>query len=67
MTLVGKVDGTHGHLALILCIHTVGIPWEAVADALAIVATHTDAQTGNGVVVNAQGHTILVGHLKLQW
>ena len=67
MTAVSEVEGSDEHLSLVFGIHPCSIARIAVADALAIVAAQTDAQSGDAVVVEAQGYTIFIGHIIFQW
>ena len=64
--IVSEVEGTNQYLALILCIHTVGVSGIAVANALAIVATQAQTKAWNRIVLQTEGYTIFISHFELQ-
>ena len=70
MARVSKVESSDIYVALNLVVglafafHVVRI---GVVHRLSVVSAKTDAQARNGVVVDACGKAILVGHLKFEW
>ena len=66
MSFVGEVESTNQNISFVFGVDTIGVAGIAVADALAIVAAQTKAQTGNRIVVDAERYTIFVGNVKLQ-
>ena len=45
---------------------TLKVVGEGIVHRLTIIATHSDAHSGNGVVIHTGGKAIFVGHLKLR-
>ena len=65
MGVVGEVDATDGYATFILRADAVLLGRIGVADTVTVIATYTDAQARNAVIVYTHSSSIFVGHIEL--
>ena len=66
VTFIGEIKSTNGYGTFIHGGESGGLVGTAVADAVTIIATQTDTQSGNAVVVHTGADAKLIGYLVLR-
>ena len=64
--IISEVERTDGDRALQVGCQPVGIARQTVVDAVSVVAAHSHAQAGDGIVVYAGGNCIFIGYFELE-